>query len=240
MRVPLLKTSGPSRSPIVRRDMDKEINYYIFYAGRSYPVDYMTGNEKIDVANGIYHYVLGKDRGIVKNISLNKTDMKGLKELRFEKEGFDGLTQLREVYNADIECFLNVQAYPGMYIYVDPRGFSPEAGINYSQFGIGGYYMITRAEHSIGMGKADTKITAKWVADTNGRVDGGEVKPDTEPQEEQELVKPRKCVTKARRNSLGAAINQNFAIDSVFDLYKYTQPLAAAYALGKAIAETDE
>jgi hypothetical protein len=237
---PLLETSGPSRSPIVRRDMNKEINYYIFYAGRSYPVDYMTGNEKIDSANGIYHYILGKDRGIVKNISLNKTDMKGLKELRFEKEGFDGLTQLREVYNADIECFLNVQAYPGMYIYVDPRGFSPEAGINYSQFGIGGYYMITRAEHSIGVGKADTKIVAKWVADTNGRVDGSAIDEDTKPQEEQELVKPRKCVTKARRNRFGAAVNQNFAINSTFDLFKLASGIGAAYALGKAIADTDE
>ena len=236
---PLLETSGPSRNPIVRRDVNKEINYYIFYAGRTYPVDYMTGNEKIDSANGIYHYVLGKDRGIVKNISLNKTDMKGLKELRFEKEGFDGLTQLREVYNADIECFLNVQAYPGMYIYVDPRGFSPEAGINYSQFGIGGYYMITRAEHSIGVGKADTKIIAKWVADTNGRIDGSVINKDTKPQEEQELVKQKKCVTKARRNSFGASVNQNFEINSVFDLYKLTT-FGAAYSLGKAIADTDK
>ena len=32
------------------------------------------------------------------------------------------------------------------------------------QFGIGGYYMIIRSEHSFGPGKADTTITAKWVA----------------------------------------------------------------------------
>ena len=134
----------------------------------------MTGDAGTDARNGIFHYVLGKDRGIVKNISLDRTDMTGLKELRFEKEGFDGLTQLREVYNASIDSFLNVSALPGCYIYVDPQGFSPEADINFSQFGIGGYYMITRAEHSISPGKADTKIVSKWVADTNGRFEAAE------------------------------------------------------------------
>lgn len=171
---PILQVSGPDRSPVVKPPIDREMNYYVFYAGRSYPTDLMTGDEGVDSQNGIFHYVLGKDRGIVKNISLDRTDMNGLKELRFEKEGFDGLTQLREVYNASIDCFLNVSALPGSYIYVDPQGFSPEAGVNYSQFGIGGYYMITRAEHSIAPGKADTKIVAKWVADTNGRIEVGE------------------------------------------------------------------
>ena len=171
---PILQVSGPDRSPVVKPPIGREMNYYVFYAGRSYPTDLMTGDEGVDSQNGIFHYVLGKDRGIVKNISLDRTDMNGLKELRFEKEGFDGLTQLREVYNASIDCFLNVSALPGSYIYVDPRGFSPEAGVNYSQFGIGGYYMITRAEHSIAPGKADTQIVAKWVADTNGRIESAE------------------------------------------------------------------
>jgi len=237
-RRPLIKTSGPERSPLYLPDSAKEINYYIFYAGRAYPTEFLSGNEAVDRANGIFHYVLGKDRGIVKNITLDKTDMKGLKELRFEKEGFDGLTQLREVYNANIECFLNVQAYPGMYIYVDPKGFSPEAGINYSQFGIGGYYMITRAEHSIAPGVADTKIVAKWVADTNGRMEGTD-NDNPSPIEDKAVTKPRKCLTKIKPNSFGASVNHNFQINSVFDLYKLT-PLGAAVTLGRAIADKDE
>jgi hypothetical protein len=236
---PLIKTSGPERSPVYLPDSKKEINYYIFYAGRSYPLDFMTGDRKTDNANGIFHYILGKDRGIVKNITLDKTDMKGLKELRFEKEGFDGLTQLREVYNANIDCFLNVQAYPGMYIYIDPRGFSPEAGINYSQFGIGGYYMITRAEHSIGVGKADTKIIAKWVADTNGRVGDTDTDGNVETEEDPALNKPRKCVSKARSVSFRKSLSKKFAINSIFDLYKLS-PLGAAVTAGQALAETDE
>jgi hypothetical protein len=201
---PVLQISGPSRLPISNPPTEREMNYYIFYAGRSYPTDLMTGNEAVDAANGIFHYVLGKDRGIVKNISLDRTDMKGMKELRFEKEGFDGLTQLREVYNANIDCLLNVHALPGSYIYIDPRGFSPETGINYSQFGIGGYYMITRAEHSIGVGKADTKIIAKWVADTNGRIEAG----DNDASDNSKVVErnpksntTRKCISQYRKSA---------------------------------------
>ena len=198
---PILQIAGESRSPVNNPPVQREMNYYIFYAGRAYPTDLMTGNEKLDTSNGIFHYVLGKDRGIVKNISLDRTDLKGLKELRFEKEGFDGLTQLREVYNANIDCFLNVQALPGSYIYVDPRGFSPEAGINYSQFGIGGYYMITRAEHSIGVGKADTKIVAKWVADTNGRIESGENESDKSKVVERNPKAKRKCIAFYRQSA---------------------------------------
>ena len=160
---PVLLVSGPSRSPLHLLQASREFNYQIFYAGRAYPVELMNGDEATDLDNGIFHYILGKDRGLVKNISLDRTDMTGLKELRFEQEGFDGLTQLREVYNTNIDSMLNLHTFPGTYIFVDPRGFSPEAGIDYTQFGIGGYYMITRSEHSIGPGKADTKIVAKWL-----------------------------------------------------------------------------
>ncbi len=201
---PVINVSGPSRLPIDVAQPDREINYYVFYAGRSYPVGKMQGNEEQDAKDGIFHYILGKDRGIVKNISLDRTDMTGLKELRFEQEGFDGLTQLREVYNANIDCLLNMHTFPGTYIYVDPRGFSPEMrkdenGNDFTQFGIGGYYMITRSEHSIGPGKADTKITAKWVADTGGgNEDANSKKPIIDDAED----KPKKCGSSRRIESL--------------------------------------
>ena len=145
-----------------------------------------------------------RSEGIVKNISLDRTDMTGLKELRFEQEGFDGLTQLREVYNANIDCLLNMHTFPGTYIYVDPAGFSPEMrkdenGNDFTQFGIGGYYMITRSEHSIGPGKADTKITAKWVADTGG---GNEDLNNKKPVVSDAEDKPKKCASSRRKDSL--------------------------------------
>ena len=211
---PVLQIAGPSRDPVNLMQPDREFNYFIFYAGRSYPVQDMTGNEDTDAKNGIFHYVLGKDEGIVKNISLERTDMQGLKELRFEQEGFDGLTQLREVYNANIDCFLNPHTFPGTYIYINPKGFSPEADINYTQFGIGGYYMITRAEHSIAPGKADTRIVAKWVADSSGNnTDSSVTKPSVAPRED----KPKKCYTKSRRSQISKQrlTTQSKAVDEI-------------------------
>lgn len=193
---PVLQVSGPSRKAIQLLQADREYNYQIFYAGRSYPANLMSGNSNQDLKHGIFHYVLGKDRGLVKNISLERTDMPGLKELRFEQEGFDGLTQLREVYNANIDCLLNLHTFPGNYIYIEPRGFSPEANIDYTQFGIGGYYMITRSEHSIGPGKADTKIIAKWVSHASKE----ENNQNSGIISDREEI-PRKCISDKRSDS---------------------------------------
>jgi hypothetical protein len=233
---PVINVSGPSRLPVDLAQPNREINYYVFYAGRAYPVEKMQGNEEQDAKDGIFHYILGKDRGIVKNISLDRTDMTGLKELRFEQEGFDGLTQLREVYNANIDCLLNMHTFPGTYIYVDPRGFSPEMrkdenGNDFTQFGIGGYYMITRSEHSIGPGKADTKITAKWVADTGG---GNDVNNNKKPATSDEQDKPKKCTTSRRNTSLNTNNPSNTGSKAVNEINKRTGGTGFIFEAGKA------
>ena len=170
---PLLNISGyrgiPGGSPSSDNFGPKEINYYTFFAGRTQPAEYMNGVRKEDEARGIFHYMLGKNRGIVKTINLSKTDAKFLKETRFESEGYDGLEQLREVYDVEIETYANVKTFPGTYIFVDPHGFAPsttsdEGTYDLTQYGIGGYCMIYRSTTTLGEGQADTKISAKWVA----------------------------------------------------------------------------
>jgi hypothetical protein len=129
----------------------------------------MVGNKDSDENGGIYHYILGRDVGIVKNISLSKTDSPGLKEVRFEQEGYQGLTQLREIYDVSIDSFLNVHAFPGTYIFVEPRGFSPNLGkydkdgFDLTDLGIGGYHMIIGSEHEIAPGTMKSTLRAKWV-----------------------------------------------------------------------------
>jgi len=117
-----------------------------------------------DHDRGIFHYMLGKNSGIVKNIKLQKTQTPGLQEVRFEQEGYDGLEQLRVVYDVEIDCYANINAFPGTYIYIPPQGFDPSAGMDMTKFGIGGYYMIYRSSHNFAAGEASSKIYAKWVA----------------------------------------------------------------------------
>ena len=172
---------------------DNMMNYMFFFAGRLGPPDGGTGRPSIDTPAGVWHYSLGRDRGIVKNITLQKTQTPGLQEVRFEQEGYDGLSQLRVVYDVEIECYANVKAFPGQYIFVNPQGFAPSTSLvpcsddNLTRYGIGGYYMIITSEHSFAAGQATTKIVAKWVAsvDTSNssRGDCGEGG----------LISPRRC-----------------------------------------------
>ena len=108
--------------------------------------------------------MIGQDSGIVKNITLEKTSAPGLKEVRFEQEGYNGLEQLREVYNAKIDTFLNIQSFPGVYVYVEPKGFAPNTVEDLTRFGIGGYCMVVKTEHTIAPGVADSTLHAVWVA----------------------------------------------------------------------------
>ena len=103
-----------------------------------------------------------------KNISLEKTTATGLKEVRFEQEGYNGLEQLREVYNAKIDTFLNVQSFPGVYVYVEPAGFAPNTLTDLTRYGIGGYCMVVKTEHTISPGTADTTLHTVWVASKEG------------------------------------------------------------------------
>ena len=148
---------------------DRENHFFIFYAGRTAPPDLMQGDRDTDQNRGIFHYIMGRDRGIVKNIKLSKTNSPGLKEVRFEQEGYQGLYQLREIYDVNIDTLCNIHAFPGTYIFVEPRGFSPALGefkreeFDLTDLGVGGYYMIISSEHEFGPGKMNTSITAKWV-----------------------------------------------------------------------------
>ena len=142
---------------------------------------------------------------------MQKTNTPGLKEVRFEQEGYAGLEQLREVYNASIDCYLNVQTFPGTYIYIVPEGFAPDMTleilqddkgnkIDLTKFGIGGYYMITKTEHEIAPGVGNTSIEATWVASKDGSY--GKRNPD-DPQrgagEGSEKVK--KCIVAGSRST---------------------------------------
>ena len=187
--MPLLNVMGIRNDPRTNPGLCKEMNYLSFYAGRSIPMNQVIGcknatdgpngvgcynenNEKVsdvgDHSRGIWHYQIGKDRGIVKTINLSKTDSTGLAEVRFEQEGYDGLRQLRVLYDVSIKSYLDVSAFPGSYIYVEPRGFDIKAqtadGFDLTQLGIGGYHMIVKSEHTIQPGLAETTISAKWVA----------------------------------------------------------------------------
>jgi len=173
--VSILNISGKAQYKNPNEGFEKEFNHFVFYAGRVQPSNMMQGNQSQDEARGIFHYILGKNEGIVKNIQLTKTNSPGLKEVRFESEGHKGLQQLREIYDVEIDSYANVRAFPGTYVFVEPRGFAPNLAAYGNDFdltdlGIGGYYMIIRSSHEFGPGIANTKLTAVWVHSKDSQV----------------------------------------------------------------------
>ena len=197
-QLPILDVFGERGSPVSHKDIKDETNFLIFFAARTQPTEKMRGckggrkhtcydDNDVEVPGdhdrGLWHYQIGKDRGIVKTIKLEKTDSPGLAEVRFEQEGYDGLAQLRVLYDAKIKTYLDVNAYPGSYIYVEPRGFDPGAlSTDLTRMGVGGYYMIIRSSHTLGPGIAETEITAKWVAEIDKKLE--EIgKADEKPKE---------------------------------------------------------
>tara|TARA_R110000851_G_scaffold109054_2_gene230938 strand:- start:5530 stop:9849 length:4320 start_codon:yes stop_codon:yes gene_type:complete len=178
---PIINPSGPSNSPRSSIPLANAYNYFVFFAGRTMPVEKMNGNKAADEAIGIFHYTLGRDRGLLKNIKLTKTETKGLAEVRFEQDGYDGLEQLRVIYDAQVDMFANVSAFPGTYVFIDPRGFAPDmsVGLGKGEFGltklgIGGYYMIIRSEHEFAEGRANTILHTKWVNQIGGQDDSND------------------------------------------------------------------
>lgn len=161
----ILNVSGPAGSAQTTIPIKNEFNFFVYSAGQVQPLEKMKGDRQSDERRGIFHYILGRDRGLIKNIKLTKTQTKGLAEVRFEQDGYDGLQQMRVIYDVQIDSYANVNTWPGTYLYVDPLGFLPhsKATPDLTKIGIGGYYMIIRSEHEFGPGLANTTIHAKWV-----------------------------------------------------------------------------
>jgi len=195
--LPILNVSGERGNPVPNPGRAFENNYLVYYAARVQPPELMVGDRASDESRGIFHYGIGKDKGLVKTINFSATGPPSLRAVRWEQQGFDGLQQLMNIYNVVIKSYSNVNAFPGVYIYVEPRSISPNTEFDLTKFGLGGYHMITRSEHSFGIGAASSTINAIWVAPIySGEevVRDSEGKETTEPDVDAETSEsPSKC-----------------------------------------------
>ena len=132
------------------------------------------GREARDAKNGVYHFRLGADAGLVKKINFKKTDQPYAREARMETEGEGGLAFLREKYNADVEMFGNAIFRPGMHVYIDPAsvGAGDPAQISSvaSMLGLGGYFLVTGVKCAIEAGKFQTDLKCVWTNSGSGKV----------------------------------------------------------------------
>jgi hypothetical protein len=170
-----------------------------------------TGVRFRDEGKGIYHFQIGSHKGLLKNVKFSKTDMAYLREARFFNQGNYGLLQLGAVYNVTLELFGNTLFYPGMELFIDPRGFGgsdwnpTQSGSRRSvanALGIGGYHTVVKVNSQISVSGFTTTIDALFQysgapEDRGNAIDGKADKRDA-PQEPSESdnrgKRSRKCV----------------------------------------------
>ncbi len=130
-------------------------NYFIFYD--RFNKDFKgKGNKLQDEQNGIYHFTVGQDYGLVKSINFKKIDQPFLKESKSVGKKTIYLGQFRDLYNADIKMVGNNLFHPGMIIFIKPNvefGNVISSNVEKPTFaqitGVGGYYTVIKVTSEI-------------------------------------------------------------------------------------------
>ena len=166
----------------------KIANYVVLYADTKIEYHKGKGDYAEDMEDGIYHFFIGADKGLVKKINFSKTNITYLRESRmYRYQGIGDFVQLSNVYNVSLDMFGNFMFFPGMQIFIDPFAIGGETfgepenqlinnnTINFAKLmGIGGYHLIKNVEVSIGVDGFKTNVDAIFVfsGDSTGNGNG--------------------------------------------------------------------
>jgi len=179
------ETKGPKslvkRTQVHEQTLKNSFHVSIFYLidANAYkrlgpPIDSSETREERDALEGIFHLFLGRDRGLVKEVSFSKVDAPYLREARMQQDALNPLAQLAAVYNVDLTLIGNTIFWPGQMIYVNPIGLGTGLGnpshpnTPANQLGLGGYHVITKVESFVESGKYETKIRALFEFSGDG------------------------------------------------------------------------
>ena len=155
-----LKKIFPTRSSGKTRSIDSirnAQNYYLaIVAGQ---IDKgKNGDKLVDESDGIYHLILGSDRGLVKTYSFSEKKMPFLRAMHIENNS----TGMALILPQDVELTMvgNCIFRNGNVIYVNADfAFGRQIG---AQLGLGGYYKVVKSENVIRSGKFETRLTCMF------------------------------------------------------------------------------
>jgi len=145
-----------------------ETEYYIIYAETTESdTSGLAGDLREDIKNGIYHFHVGKNRGMLKSIGFSKLDVKGRKEALM-LESVSLYDELKMPYTARISMFGNGLFLPGAMVYVNPSsiGFGDPRNKRSaaSRLGLGGYYQILSVNTSFDGSALTTDIETSYTS----------------------------------------------------------------------------
>lgn len=163
-----------------KRKKDDDADYFVIYTDVS-PKDStgLMGDPRQDAKNGIYHFNMSKDRGMIKNISFSQNTVRYRKEALM-LESVSLYDELKMPYNASISMFGNSLFLPGSVIYINPAslGFGDPRNKRSAaaRLGIGGYYVVISVSTSYNNGTLETQLITQhqsW-ADADSRISTAE------------------------------------------------------------------
>jgi len=127
------------------------------------------GNPIEDLKDGIYHFNIGSDNGLLKDMDFQKVSIPNLAEAKWKiarDQGADPLSQLKFPFNTNLNLIGTSLFTPGMYYYVNPSmlglGSVEDARSVSYQLGLGGYHIVQTVTSTIDKnGNYTTKIEGK-------------------------------------------------------------------------------
>jgi hypothetical protein len=156
------------RSAAGRADFTNMQPYIVLFASIEVPNSRDPSNIDADMRDGIYHFHLGADRGILKAINFNKTDIPYNREGRLtSQDAQEG--QLRDKYDASIDLVGSSFLFrPGQKLYINPTlaGFGNigSARSVSRMLGLGGYYDIIKVTSNLNRSDGyTTNLECAWV-----------------------------------------------------------------------------
>lgn len=136
--------------------------YVIIYC-YSYDLPYRIGNEDEDKKDGIYHFGIGQQKGIVKGIQFRKVEQPKVRDIRLTG---DTLNRAGQILRENYDVTLNIVGSPlfvnGGHFYFDGSFLGAAGKKATDTLGLGGYYLVHGIETTFSPGKFDQQINGFW------------------------------------------------------------------------------
>ena len=141
----------------------ENVAYYFITSARE-GVDSLNGDYSVDIKKNIYHFFLGDERGLLRDVSFSRNDNPNFTAAQMLDANMGNDNRiLRAVYNANIDLYGNNIFVPGMTLYVNPSypGMRLQDPI-LLEIGLGGYYRIVEVTNKIQPGLYTTSLKTTW------------------------------------------------------------------------------
>ena len=156
-----LASEPRSSESMIRSSYD----YLLLYVTSHKDIIERRGDPAEDIKDGIYHFNIGSDQGLLKKMEFKRVNIPFMAELRSEQaedQGVDQLDQLKFPYDTDVHLVGTSLFIPGMFYYVNPSlaglGSVEDAASLAYQMNLGGYHLVGQVSTNVAAGKFITQV----------------------------------------------------------------------------------